>query len=84
MNSLHNTHKSFRQNLELHNAPLQKFYSIPELANRWRCSRGTVYNRLRQVGARILDFSAKGGRGKKVVSGTSVVEIENKRKRRFR
>src|SRR6266404_8594790 len=29
----------------------QDYFSIQELADRWRCSRGTVYNRLRAEGA---------------------------------
>ena len=27
-------------------------------AERWRCSRATVYNRLRRLGTEVLDFSA--------------------------
>ena len=36
----------------------QEYYSIRELAERWRVSRGTVYNRLRSAGAKVLDFAA--------------------------
>jgi hypothetical protein len=35
----------------------QPFFSFTELAKRWRCSRSTVYNRLRAVGAEVLDFA---------------------------
>lgn len=52
----------------------QAFYSIPELAGRWRCSRATVYNRIR--GEKILDFAAKGRRGHKVVPREVVSNIE--------
>ena len=45
-----------------------EYFSIAELAERWRCSRGTVYNRLRKVRADILDFAARGREGKKLVS----------------
>ena len=38
----------------------QEYFSISELAQRWRCSRGTVYNRLRAVGAEVLDFAPRG------------------------
>ena len=31
----------------------QAFFSIQELAARWRCSRATVYNRLRAEGAKV-------------------------------
>ncbi|HTT24174.1 MAG TPA: hypothetical protein VMG82_34945 [Candidatus Sulfotelmatobacter sp.] len=37
----------------------QEYYSIRELAERWRVSRGTVYNRLRAAGAKVLDFAAR-------------------------
>jgi biotin operon repressor len=45
----------------------QEYFSIAELAQRWRCSRGTVYNRLRALGAEVLDFASRGKKGKKVV-----------------
>ena len=61
----------------------QDFYSIVELASRWRCSRGTVYNRLRAVGARVLDFAAAGKRGRKVVSTKVVLEIEARNTKRL-
>ena len=54
----------------------QEYYSIRELAERWRVSRGTVYNRLRSAGAKVLDFAAPGGRSKKVVSVSVVLQIE--------
>jgi hypothetical protein len=61
----------------------QDFYSILELAQRWRCSRGTVYNRLRAAGARVLDFAAAGKRGRKVVSTKVVFEIEARNTKRL-
>jgi hypothetical protein len=42
----------------------QEYFSIPELAKRWRCSRGTMYNRLRAHGGKVLDFVPNGKRGK--------------------
>jgi hypothetical protein len=54
----------------------QQYLSISEIAERWRCSEGTVYNRLRAVGASVLDFSTGGRRGKKVVSLNTILEIE--------
>jgi len=53
----------------------QPFFSIPELAARWRCSRGTVYNLIR--GEKILDFAAPGHRGKKLVPLEVVARIED-------
>src|ERR1700736_6357897 len=44
----------------------QPFYSISDLAERWRCSRGSVYNRLR--GERVVDFAAPGPTGPQVNS----------------
>lgn len=56
----------------------QPFYSIPELADRWRCSRGTVYNRLRFAGAKVLDLGSAGKKGKKLVPALTVFQIESK------
>jgi hypothetical protein len=58
------------------------YFSIPELADRWRCSRGTVYNMIR--GERVLDFAAPGHRGKKLVPAEVVRGIEQRRTRMFR
>ncbi len=57
----------------------QEFFSMAELARRWRCSRGTVYNRLRAVGAKVLDFAPRGKRGKKVVPIRTILEVERSR-----
>lgn len=57
----------------------QEFFSMSELARRWRCSRGTVYNRLRAVGAKVLDFAPRGKRGKKVVPIRTILEVERSR-----
>lgn len=59
-----------------------KYFSIPELADRWRCSRGTVYNMIR--GERVLDFAAPGHKGKKLVPAEVVRRIEQHRMRVFR
>jgi hypothetical protein len=50
------------------------FYSIPELAERWRCSRASVYNRIR--GEMVVDFAAKGRKGHKLVPLDVVLQIE--------
>lgn len=55
-----------------------EYISFAELAKRWCCSRATVYNRLRGVGAQVLDFAAPGKKGKKVVAVTTVLRIEDK------
>lgn len=60
-----------------------EYFSFAELAERWRCSRGTVYNRLRAVGAEVLDFAPRGKKGKKVVRVATVLRIEDKRTRRL-
>jgi hypothetical protein len=57
----------------------REFFSMAELAQRWRCSRGTVYNRLRAVGAKVLDFAPQGKRGKKVVPIRTILEVERSR-----
>lgn len=70
--------------LDRRNAPIrQEFFSIAELAERWRCSRATVYNRLRQVGAKVLDFSAGGKKGRKAVPAAVVMRIETRQIKRI-
>lgn len=54
------------------------FFSIAELAQRWRCSRGTVYNRLRLAGVKVLDFGAAGRKSKKLVPVAVVLHLEAK------
>lgn len=61
----------------------QAYFSIGEFANRWRCSRGTVYNRLRAAGAEVLDFAAPGKKGKKAVSAKVVLRIESRKTKRL-
>lgn len=61
----------------------QEYYSIGELAERWRVSRGTVYNRLRSVGARVLDFASRGKRSKKAVRASVVFQIEAQKTKRL-
>jgi hypothetical protein len=63
-------------------APMQAFFSIAELAQRWRCSRGTVYNVIR--GEKVLDFAAPGHRGKKLVPQEVVRRIEQSKMRVWR
>jgi hypothetical protein len=53
------------------------YYSISDLAERWRCSRGTVYNVLR--GERVLDFAKTGHKGKKLVPAELVHRIEQRK-----
>jgi len=59
------------------------YLSIQECANRWRCSRGSVYNYLRAFGAKVVDFAQRGKKGKKVVPLRVVLEIEAARTKRL-
>jgi hypothetical protein len=59
----------------------EAFFSFQDLADRWRCSRGTVRNRLRAAGATVLDFG--GSRSKKTVAASVVYQIERKRTKRL-
>jgi hypothetical protein len=63
--------------------PRQEYFSIRQIADRWQCSRGTVYNRLRAAGAQVLDFAVPGRKGKKVVSAKVLFQIESKRTRKL-
>ncbi len=58
------------------------FFSIPELANRWRCSRASVYNRIR--GHAVLDFALRGHRGHKLIPLQVVLRIERTHMREYR
>ena len=53
---------------------LQPFYSTPDLAVRWRCSRASVYNRIR--GEKVVDFATNGRKGHKPVPLETVLKIE--------
>ena len=57
-------------------AGLPPFFSIPELAERWRCSRASVYNRIR--GQKVVDFAARGKKGHKIVPLDVVLKIESR------
>jgi hypothetical protein len=59
------------------------FFTIPELAVRWSCSRGSVYNYLREAGARIVDFAPPGKKGKKLIPLEVVERIERQRTKRI-
>lgn len=61
----------------------REYYSIGELADRWRVSRGTVYNRLRSAGAKVLDFAAPGKKSRKVVSVSVVLQIEARKTKKL-
>lgn len=61
----------------------QDYYSIGDLKMRWRCSRGTVYNWLRAVGAKVLDFAPPGKKGRKLVPASTVREIETRKTKRL-
>jgi hypothetical protein len=67
------------QMIDRHGEPThQEFFSIGELARRWRCSRGTVYNRIRFAGVKVLDFGVAGRRSKKLVAAAVVFFLEAK------
>src|ERR1700692_1417471 len=59
------------------------FYTIKQLADRWSCSRATVYNVLRSTGTKVVDFAAKGRKGHKLVPVAAVEEIERRKLRRL-
>ena len=61
----------------------KSFFTIPELAARWGCSRASIYNYLRDAGARIVDFAPTGGKGKKLIPLSVVERIERQRTRRM-
>ena len=60
------------------------FLTIPELAERWRIARPTVYNRLR-IGPRegVGLRPANGGRGRKIVPLGEILKIEAQQLKRL-
>ena len=58
------------------------FYSIPELAERWCCSRAKVYAILRDAGYKLLDLAIPGkDKGKRLIPASVVEQIERSRMR---
>jgi hypothetical protein len=58
---------------------MQAYYSVRDLSQRWRCSRTAVMYKLRSANATVMDFSpGRGKRGKKLVSGSVVKQLETK------
>lgn len=62
--------------------PTQPYFSIRDLAERWRCSRASVYNQIR--GEKVLDFATNGRKGHKLVPLDVVLKIERVRMRVLR
>jgi len=60
------------------------FFTIQQLAGRWSCSRGMVYNVLRSTGTKVVDFAAKGRKGHKLIPVAAVEEIERRKLRPLR
>jgi hypothetical protein len=71
--------------IEKHKAGVSKpFYSIPDLATRWNCSRATVYNVLRETEFKLLDLSRQGkDKGKWLIPAAVVERIEQSRMERL-
>lgn len=61
---------------------MQPYFSISDLAERWRCSRASVYNQIR--GEKVLDFATNGRKGHKLVPLEVVLKIERGRMRVLR
>jgi hypothetical protein len=59
------------------------FLTIPEIAERWRIARPTVYNRLRSARVKVLDFASHTGRGRKLVPVGEVLKIEGQQFKRL-
>jgi hypothetical protein len=60
------------------------FLTIPEAAVRWSCSRGSVYNFLREAGVSIVDFAPPGKKGKKLIPLEVVERIERQHTKKIK
>jgi len=61
---------------------MPEFFTIEELAARWKCSRGSVYNWLR--GWPVVHFAPRGRKGCTRVSRDVVLALEKKQTRTLR
>lgn len=84
MASTQQTNSVQREREEVRVSPeVQVYFSIVDLADRWRVSRSAVYGYLR--GYTVLDFApAPGRKGHKLVPAETVLEIERERMRILR
>jgi hypothetical protein len=61
------------------NSP-QTHFTIAQVAARWQCSRGTVYNTLRTFGAKIVNLAPPGKKkGRKLVPVETLERLERQR-----
>jgi predicted DNA-binding transcriptional regulator AlpA len=59
------------------------FFTIKELAERWRISRPTVYTRLQKLGIKVVDLSPGTVRGRKVIPRSVILEVESRQLKTF-
>jgi hypothetical protein len=60
-----------------------QFFTVQELAERWRIARPTVYARLQRLGIKVLDLSPGTARGRKVVPRSAILEVESRQLKTF-
>jgi hypothetical protein len=57
----------------------QAYFTIPQLAERWSCSRAQVYAVLRAAAVKALDIGEGGKRSKTLVPADAVERLEKSR-----
>jgi hypothetical protein len=57
----------------------QAFYTIPQLTDRWHCSRAQVYAVLREANVKVVDIGQGAERAKTLVPVETVERIEKTR-----
>jgi hypothetical protein len=57
----------------------QAYFTIPQLAERWSCSRAQVYALLRATAAKVLDIGEGSKRSKTLVPADAVERLEKAR-----
>jgi hypothetical protein len=60
------------------------WFSMSELADRWRCAESTARRVLRMNGCTVLDFAQRGQKGKKLIRKSTIEQLEIRRTKQLR
>lgn len=63
---------------------MDEFYTVRELAARWKCGKSSVERYMRLNGCKVVDLAVGHPKGKKIVPAKEVLRLEEKRMRVYR